>query len=240
MGLAEDDPETKARDRARLPSFNAQKCGCHFPPFECYMPEANNRKTEIIPLSRSACEPSRNTERPSLGASSIGFQLVIAGPRSARPIRFVFRNRFCQIREIGVDYKRPLPRLRSLLCLAQRSFPLLVGVVPNAAIRKDSVSNFELSIRFAIEAGCVPGTIKLLRNGFAERAKEGHGYANTPITIPPFAAPTYRSLREGSRVSEKICFEDYHKKFAKGYCALLLAQMSAAGQHDRSTWRQCK
>jgi hypothetical protein len=27
----------------------------------------------------------------------------------------------------------------------------------------------------AIEAGCVPGAIKLLRWGFAERAKEGHG-----------------------------------------------------------------
>jgi hypothetical protein len=34
-----------------------------------------------------------------------------------------------------------------------------------------------------------------LRNGFAERAKEGHGYANTSITIPPSAAPTYRSFR---------------------------------------------
>ena len=97
--------------------------------------------------------------------------------------------------EVIALYNRPLPRLRPLLCLAQRSFPLLVGVVPNAAIRKDCVSDFELSIRFAIEACCIAGTIKLLRNGFAERAKEGHGYANTSITIPPSAAPTYRSFR---------------------------------------------
>ena len=40
-------------------------------------------------------------------------------------------------------YNWPLPRLRSLLCVAQRSFPLCVGAVPNAALRKDRVSDFE-------------------------------------------------------------------------------------------------
>jgi hypothetical protein len=75
-------------------------------------------------------------------------------------------------------YNRPFPRLRSLLCLAQHSFPLFVGIVPNALLRKDCVSDFELSMRFAIEAGCVPGAIKLLRWGFADWAKEGHGYAD--------------------------------------------------------------
>jgi hypothetical protein len=30
-------------------------------------------------------------------------------------------------------------------------------------------------MRFAIEAGCVPGAIKLLRRGFADRTKEGPG-----------------------------------------------------------------
>jgi hypothetical protein len=30
----------------------------------------------------------------------------------------------------------------------------------------------------AIEAGCVPGTSKLLRCGLADRANERHGYAN--------------------------------------------------------------
>src|SRR5215472_4976102 len=78
----------------------------------------------------------------------------------------------------------PFPSLRSLLCLAQRSFPLLVGVVPNEAFRKDSVSDFELSIHFAIEAGCVPSTIKLLRNGFADWAKEGYFEAHL---LGPFA-----------------------------------------------------
>jgi hypothetical protein len=56
-------------------------------------------------------------------------------------------------------YNRPLPRLRSLLCLVQRSFPLCVGAVPNAAILKDRVSDFELSMCFAIEPGCAPSTV---------------------------------------------------------------------------------
>ena len=55
-----------------------------------------------------------------------------------------------------MNYNRPFPRLRSLRCLAQRSFPLFVGVVPNALLRKDCVSHFELSIRFAIEAFASP------------------------------------------------------------------------------------
>jgi len=51
---------------------------------------------------------------------------------------------------------------------------MFVGLVPNAALRKDRVSDFELFIHFAIEAGRVPSTIRLLRNGFADWAKEGH------------------------------------------------------------------
>src|SRR6516162_3725149 len=39
-------------------------------------------------------------------------------------------------------YNRPLPRLRSLLCLVQRSFPLRGRVVLNAAVLKDRVSDF--------------------------------------------------------------------------------------------------
>jgi len=82
--------------------------------------------------------------------------------------------RFCapQLSKVTALYNRPLPRLRSLLCLVQRSFPLCIGAVPNAALSKDCVSDFELSIPFAIEPGCVSGTIKLLRNGFADWAKE--------------------------------------------------------------------
>src|SRR4029077_1368466 len=83
---------------------------------------------------------------------------------------------FCKPRsKVTALYNGPFPRLRSLLCLAQRSFPLCVGVVPNALLRKDCVSDFELSIRFAIEAGCVPGAIKLLHRGLADRPKEGPG-----------------------------------------------------------------
>jgi hypothetical protein len=32
-------------------------------------------------------------------------------------------------------------------------------------------------------------------------------------------------------------FEEFLTDLRKGYCALLLAQMSAAGQHDRSAWK---
>ena len=46
--------------------------------------------------------------------------------------------------EVAALNNRPFPSLRSLLCLAQRSFPLFVGVVPNAALRKDRVGDFEL------------------------------------------------------------------------------------------------
>ena len=72
-------------------------------------------------------------------------------------------------------YNRPLPHLRSLFCLVQRSFPLLAGVALGALLRKDSVSNFEVAMRCASVAGCVPGTIKLLHCGLADRAKERPG-----------------------------------------------------------------
>ena len=52
--------------------------------------------------------------------------------------------------------------------IVQRTFPLCIGALPNAALRKDCISDFELSIPFAIEPGSVSGTIKLLRNGFAD------------------------------------------------------------------------
>ena len=52
---------------------------------------------------------------------------------------------------------------------------MLADVVLNAALLKDRVSDFELSMRFTIEPVCVPGTIKLMHCGLADRAKEGPG-----------------------------------------------------------------
>jgi len=92
-------------------------------------------------------------------------------------------------------YNWPFPRLRSLPCLVQRSFPLRGRVAPNAALLKDRVSDFELSIRLAIELGCVPGTIKLLRNGFADWAKEGH--VETHLLGPLVLARSARVIRRG-------------------------------------------
>jgi len=74
--------------------------------------------------------------------------------------------------EVIALYNGPL---LSLLCLVQGSFPLLTGVVLSALLRKDSVSNFEVAMRCASVSGCVPGTIKLLHCGLADRAKERPG-----------------------------------------------------------------
>jgi hypothetical protein len=107
--------------------------------------------------------------------------------------------------EVIAPYDRPFPRLRSLLCLAQRGFPLCVGVVPNAAIRKDCVSDFELSIRCAIEASRVPGTIKLLHCGFANRAKEGPGHILSLAAI----------ISENARTTASLCKEDRYARLLR-------------------------
>jgi hypothetical protein len=61
--------------------------------------------------------------------------------------------------EIVAGYERPLPRLRSLLCLAQRSFPLLSGIVLSPLLCKDGVSNFEGAMSCATIADGIAGAI---------------------------------------------------------------------------------
>jgi hypothetical protein len=56
-------------------------------------------------------------------------------------------------------YERPLTRLRSLLCLAQRSFPLLSGVVLSPLLCKDGVSNFKGAMSCATIADGIAGAI---------------------------------------------------------------------------------
>ena len=83
--------------------------------------------------------------------------------------------------EIICYYQRPSLRLRSFLCLVQRSFPFFAGVILCLGLRKDTVSNLEVAMRWATVAGCVAGTIKLLRRwGFADCAKERSGQRSTP------------------------------------------------------------
>src|SRR5262249_45436926 len=73
-------------------------------------------------------------------------------------------------------YNRPLPRLRSLLCLAQRSFPLCVGVVLRAPLREHGIRDLEIAMRCASVADCVPATIKGVHyGGLADWAKERRG-----------------------------------------------------------------
>src|SRR5215471_1857836 len=82
-------------------------------------------------------------------------------------------------------YSGPFPRLRSLLCLVQRRFPLLTGVVLSALVCKDGVGNFEVAVRCTSVADCVPSTIKLLlHRGLADRAKERPGQRSIPNSLP--------------------------------------------------------
>jgi hypothetical protein len=83
--------------------------------------------------------------------------------------------------EIICYYQRPSLRLRSFLCLVQCSFPFFAGVILCLGLRKDTVSNLEVAMRWTPVAGCVAGTIKLLRRwGFADWAKERSGQRSTP------------------------------------------------------------
>jgi hypothetical protein len=59
-----------------------------------------------------------------------------------------------------------------MLCRTPRNFPFGAGVV---LINSDGVGNLKVAVDCAIEAGCITGTIKLLRWGFADWANEGHG-----------------------------------------------------------------
>src|SRR6516225_6436462 len=81
--------------------------------------------------------------------------------------------------EIVRNYERPilllLPRLHSLLCFIQRSFPFFAGVLHALLLRKDSVGNLEVTMRWAMETGCVVGARNLLRWAFADWANGGHG-----------------------------------------------------------------
>jgi len=82
----------------------------------------------------------------------------------------------CQSSEVVAVNNGPLPRLRSLLCLVQRSLPLRAGVVLRAPLREHGIRDLEVAMRCAIERGCVPGTIKLLHcGGLADWAKERPG-----------------------------------------------------------------
>jgi len=85
--------------------------------------------------------------------------------------------------EIISLYNRPFPRL-SLLSLVQCSFPLFAGVVLSALLRKYAVSNFEIAMGCATVAGCIPGTIKLLHCGLANRAKQRPGQRSIPNSLP--------------------------------------------------------
>jgi hypothetical protein len=51
-----------------------------------------------------------------------------------------------------------------------------------ALLSSDGVCNLELAVRWAIEAGSVAGTGKLFRWGFADWAKQSHGYASRLCT----------------------------------------------------------
>jgi hypothetical protein len=59
-----------------------------------------------------------------------------------------------------------------MLRCTPRNFPFGAGVV---LINSDGVGNLKVAVDCAIESGCITGTHKLLRWGFADRTNEGHG-----------------------------------------------------------------
>src|SRR5215472_15692675 len=88
-----------------------------------------------------------------------------------------------RVKKLFLLYNGPFPRLRSLLCLVQRRFPLLTGVV--LSICQDGVGNFEVAVRCTSVADCVPSTIKLLlHRGLADWAKERPGQRSIPNSLP--------------------------------------------------------
>jgi hypothetical protein len=116
--------------------------------------------------------------------------------------------------EIVAGYERPFPRLRSLLCLAQRGFPLLSGVVLSTLLSKDGIGNLEGAMRRAMIADGIAGAIKLLHYwGFADRAKEGPGQRSIPRAlcwslahrIGPAHPDTFANMRLSATV-RALCF----------------------------------
>ena len=99
-------------------------------------------------------------------------------------------------------YNGPFTRLRSMLCLAQCSFPLLSGIVLSPLLRKDAIGDFETAMRCASVAGCVPSTIKLLHCGLADRAKDGPGQRSIPYLMDhPLSLPPARMQRSANPIS---------------------------------------
>jgi hypothetical protein len=81
-------------------------------------------------------------------------------------------------------YNGPIPPFLSLLSPAQRNLPLLGRVVLSAPLCKDAVRDFKGAVRCASVSGRIPGTIKLLHCGLADRAKEGSGQRSILIHFP--------------------------------------------------------
>ena len=112
--------------------------------------------TQRYPANRRAL---RGYGVPSFGAVSIGFHSSIVSSPHQGSVEIIYHNH------------RPPFRLRSFLCLVQCSLPLLSGAVLCLGLRKDSVGNLEVTMRWAMEIDGVPGTVKLfLRWGLADWA----------------------------------------------------------------------
>ena len=95
--------------------------------------------------------------------------------------------------EIIYYNQRPLVRLRSLFCLVQCSSPLLSGVILGARLCKDSVSDLEGAVGWAMITSCIASAVKLLHYwGFADWAKEGPGHLSTYIPLTGLPSPIKR------------------------------------------------
>ena len=143
--------------------------------------------------------------------------------------------------EIPSPYNRPFPFHRLMLRRTPRNFPFGAGVV---LINSDNVGNLKVAVDCAIEASCITSTVKLLRWGFADWAKEGHGQRSVLIhfLVNGSGAPSLNLALTNSANRTVInsaiastpqlgkgvnCLRDRsprtHSPFLRGFCSLSLA-----------------
>jgi hypothetical protein len=134
-----------------------------------------------------------------------------------------------QSSKVSALYNGPIPRLRSLLCLAQCSFPLLAGVVLSPLLSKDGVGNFEVAIRSTSVADCIPSTIKLLlHRGLADRAKERPGQWSIPNSLPNQWPATV--VEATLRYKARLGVEEFHTNLRRDrYWILVQSPPDIAG-----------
>jgi len=123
-----------------------------------------------------------------------------------------------------------------LLCLFQCNLPLLSGVALCLCLglRKDSVSNLEVTMRWAVVACCVPST-RGLRRGFADWAQESshesliwfiHPQQHNHVVANRRPIPSPAILNDGGGASRPLVAARRHRSF----------KPAGEGEHSANEW----